>query len=225
MSKVFQVFDTESGRIVSTIKRVAEGVKLAAAALVATNPVVNVTSTDGLWPGMLLTGKGVVPGTTVSSVDTQTSFTMSANASASGTGLFVVGTSYIPYLSDGTVAIKEVHLEHFRDFFDDTTTVGIRSQRLAGPPIEYFYGVKTLKAAVIPGDPAVVFGGPTGADAGATTFIDVFTDNPAFSISDHVAHEPPREQVQKCSFVHFILDDGTLLPVLRMPAYDIVSLS
>jgi hypothetical protein len=225
MAKKFKVYDTETGRVVSIIERVADAVRLAAAVLTNGSAAVTVTSTTGLHPGMLLIGKGIAAGTTVATVDTATTFTMSANATADvgAPGVFILALSYIPYKADGTLEVKEVHLEHYRDLFEDVIDdVGIRLGYINDNAQQAYYtGSKEMKGVVLPGA-MTVFGGPTGNDLGAQTFCNVFTDNPTFSVSDHVKHEPPREQKQKCSFVHFILDDGTLLPVLRMPSYDIV---
>lgn len=225
MAKKYKVYDTESGRVVSIIERVADAVRLAAGVLASGSAEVTVTSTTGLWPGMLLIGKGITPGTKVLTVDSATSFTMTANASATvnAPGVFITALAYVPYKADGTLEVREVHLEHYRDLFEDITAdVGIRDAYTNDNNQQAYYTAsRAMKGAILPGD-CEVFGGPTGATLGATTFCLAFTDDPTFSTSDHVSHTPPREQTQKCSFVHFILDDGTLLPVLRMPAYDIV---
>jgi len=225
MSKKFKVYDTESGRVVSIIERVADAVKLAAGVLTNGSAAVTVESTADLFPGMLLIGKGIAPGTTVLTVDTATTFTMSANATAAvnSPGVFIMALSYIPYKADGTLEVREVHLEHYRDLFEDETVIGIRDDFVNdNGGTSYWRGSKTVKGAILPGDAAVIMGGSTGADLGVTTFCDLFSDAPTFTKSDQRAHVHPREQKQKCSFVHFVLDDGTLLPVLRMPSYDIV---
>ena len=214
MAQIFQVYDTESGRIISTIKRVAAGVKLEAAALTSTNASVTVTSTTGLWPGMLLIGKGITTGTTVASIDTATTFTMSAAATASGTGLFIVAVSYIPYKADGTIETRDVHLEHYRDLFSDSSTIMARSP-------SGLSGLLTSPGAV------TYIADPVLQAAGALFILSdaIVTGTATLTLSDDKAHLAPRAQIETCSFVHFVLDDGALLPVLRKPSYNIVPLS
>lgn len=215
MAQTFQVYDTESGRIISIIKRVAAGVKLTAAELVSTNTSVTVTTTVGLWPGMLLTGKGIAVGTTVASVDTATTFTMSAAATASGTGLFIVAVSYIPYKADGTIDTRDVHLEHYRDLFNDISPVmvGISPADISGanmaPGVVTYVDEPVFQAA--------------GSFGGAFLLSNAIVSGTAkVTLSDDKAHLAPRVQTETCSFVHFVLDDGALLPVVRKPSYNIV---
>lgn len=219
MSKSFKVYDTESGRVVSEIKRVADTVRLEGVGTTSGSASATCTSTDNLWPGMLLVGNGIAVGTTVSSVDSNTAFTLSLPATATNASRFVQALSYIPYKADGTISTKAVYLEHYRDLFEDISPVGIRTSGDGGA--SYYLGTKNMRAAIVPSSP-VVYGAPTGTSLGAIYSLDLY-GTPAFAISDQISHTPPREQSQTCSFVHFILDDGTLLPVLRMPSYDIVS--
>ncbi len=224
MPKKYKVYDTESGRVVSIIERVADAVRLAAGVLTSGSAEVTVTSTTGLWPGMLLIGKGITAGTKVLTVDSATGFTMTANASATvnAPGVFITALAYVPYKADGTLEVREVHLDHYRDLFSslglqghvvDADTGSLTFPKL-GSPLGGPEGV-----GIIP-DPDV----PLEVDSlvGTLSGVAVVKAAPKLVLSDHIAHTPPREQTQKCSFVHFILDDGTLLPVLRMPAYDIV---
>lgn len=229
MARVYRVYDTENGRVVSEIKRVANACQLAGGAITSGSASVTVTDTTGLWPGMLLIGKGITAGTTVLSVDTPTAFTMSAVATATGSPLQIVALSYIPYKADGTIDVREVHLEHYRDLFDTEDELYIRGEyQPEEGGLETARGATTMRGAVIPGDDAEVeaylIPGAGVGDPLVPT-VHVFTDTPSFTTSDEVAHTAPREQIQKCSFVHFILEDGTLLPVLRMPSFDIVPVS
>lgn len=215
MAQTFQVYDTESGRVISTIKRVAAGVKLEAAALVSTNASVTVTSTAGLWPGMLLIGKGITTGTTVASIDTATTFTMSAVATASGTGLYIIAVSYIPYKADGTIETRDVHLEHYRDLFSDSSAV------MAGISPNEISGSLTSPGAVTYIDnPVLQAAGTFGG--GFLISNAIVSGTATLTLSDDKAHLAPRAQIETCSFVHFVLDDGALLPVLRRPSYNIV---
>ncbi len=216
MSQIFQVYDTESGRIVSVIKRVAPGVKLTEATLVSGNATVTASDTVGLWPGMLLTGKGITAGTTVKSVDGETEFTMSAVASASGTGLFIVAVSYIPYKSDNTIDTRDVHLEHYRDLFSDSSPI------LAATTGPVLSGALNSPGAVTYLANPVLEDGGVLADGVLPAFI---SGTATLALSDDKAHLAPRTQIETCSFVHFILDDGALLPVLRKPSFNIVPVS
>ncbi len=219
MAKKYKVYDTESGRVVSLIERVADAVQLAAGATTSGSASVSVTSTTGLWPGMLLIGKGIVAGTKVLSVDTATTFTMDANASATGSPLIIIALSYIPYKADGTLEEKAVHLQHYRDLFNDSTPMVILDG--TGGSAVSAGALDTPGVVLYPTPATTVFNPPDGGSAG-----NINVDGTAeLSVSDDKAHTPPREQEQICSFVHFILDDGTLLPVLRMPSYDIVPVS
>jgi len=217
-SQTFNVYDTESGRIITVIKRIAASVKLEAAALTNASAAVTVTSTAGLWPGMLLIGKGITSGTTVASVDTATTFTMSAAASAAGTGLFIVALSYIPYKSDGTIETRDVHLEHYRDLFNDS------SQVMAGITPDALSGTLLSPGAVTYVDEPVLQ--EAGSFGGAFMLSNAIVSGTAkVTLSDDKAHLAPRSQIETCSFVHFILDDGALLPVLRKPSFNIVPAS
>ncbi|MEI7862463.1 MAG: hypothetical protein WCJ21_07525, partial [Planctomycetota bacterium] len=55
--------------------------------------VTSLTSTSALAPGMLVTGTNILPGTTIKSVDSATQITLSANATATGTGSTLVFTA------------------------------------------------------------------------------------------------------------------------------------
>ena len=215
MAKKFKVFDTESGRIVSIIERVADAVSLASASCSSGAAVVTVTSTTGLWPGMLLVGNGITAGTTVLSVDSATVFTMSANATAAISNQIILARSYIPYKADGTLEVREVHLEHYRDLFNDKTYMDINGA-LPGGGTGNGGHISAAGVLVYPADP--VFEAFSGGTLGNVSVSGTAT----LVLSDDKSHTAPREQTQKCSFVHFILDDGTLLPVLRLPSYDIV---
>lgn len=229
MARVYRVYDTENGRVVSEIKRVANACLLAGGELTSGSASVTVTSTTGLWPGMLLIGKGITTGTTVLSVDTPTAFTMSAVATATGSSLQVVALSYIPYKADGTLEVREVHLEHYRDLFDVEQAINFRTDYVGQEGgIVKARGSQIMKASVIPtGNVAIEgFVTPVTGYTGTTALVArEFADTLDFTVSDVHTHTPPREQTQKCSFVHFILEDGTLLPVLRMPSFDIVPVS
>lgn len=215
MSKSFKVYDTESGRVVSEIKRVADTVRLEGVGTTSGSASATCTSTTNLWPGMLLVGVGIAVGTTVSSVESATAFTLSLVATASNASRFVQALSYIPYKADGTIATKAVYLEHYRDLFTDSNAVSILdSSGISG-------GGSTPPGVVVYPTNVAFLSNPLSGTA--YQIPATITATAAVSISDHLTHTAPREQSQTCSFVHFILDDGTLLPVLRMPAYDIVS--
>lgn len=218
MAQTFQIYDTESGRIISTIKRVAAGVKLESAILNISNALVTVASTAGLWPGMLLIGRGITPGTTVASVDTFNAFTMSAVAANSGTGLFINALSYLPYKADGTIDTRDVHLEHYRDLFSDSSAV------MVGISPSDISGALTSPGAVTYVDGPVF---QTVGTVGAATLLAnaVVHGTAKLTLSDDKAHLAPRTQIETVSFVHFVLDDGALLPVVRKPSYNIVPVS
>lgn len=218
MAQTFQIYDTESGRIISTIKRVAAGVKLESAILNISNALVTVASTAGLWPGMLLIGRGITPGTKVASVDTFNAFTMSAVAADSGTGLFINALSYLPYKADGTIDTRDVHLEHYRDLFSDSSAVmvGISPSGISGantaPGVVTYVDEPVFQAA--------------GSFGGAFLLSNAIVSGTAkVTLSDDKAHLAPRTQIETVSFVHFVLDDGALLPVVRKPSYNIVPVS
>lgn len=215
MPKSFRVYDTASGRVVSTISRVADAQRLAAVAVTNASPTATTTTTASLWPGMLLIGKGIPVGTTVLSVDSTTEFTMSGNATAAGTDLTVIALAFIPYTSAGVIAEKEVHLEHYRDIWSDVTPLFVTDAEGLTVGVLDAPGV-----TVYPDDPDFAV-----ADSASATTKATVTGTATLTLSDDRKHEPPREQVQICSFVHFILDDGTLVPVLRLPSYDIVPTS
>lgn len=216
MAKSFKVYDTDSGRVISIIQRVADAQRLTSAAYTSGQSTVTVTTTASLWPGMLLIAKGVPTGTTVLSVDSATTFTMSGNATATVSAGIIIALAYLPYKADGTVVTKEIHLEHYRDLFseagtpmfitnDDGDTIG----NLVSPGIILYPEEPEFQVATV-----------------ATPEIPVSVKGvAALTMSDDKTHLAPREQIQVCSFVHFILEDGTLLPVLRKPSFDIVPVS
>lgn len=219
-SQTWIVFDTQRNRKAATICHVAPSVVLKGVTL--TNGSATMTFTaltdDKVFPGMLLMGKGIPDGTRVLTVDGDTTLTMSAAASAAGSGLWVMCRSYLPYKEDGTIDTKNVHLEHYRDYVTGTSSMSLVAQRgdyltVVGP------WVSGSGVSIYPDEGTVQV---ESAQATTGNYTPALHGTMKVGISDPVKHIPPREQTQVVSFVHFILDDGNLCPVTRYPGYDIV---
>lgn len=213
-SRTYDITDKESGLLLQRVPNVA-GCRLGGLALTSGSAVGTFSgagnTTEGLWPGMLVVGKGIPANTIVLSIDSETTFTMSENATATVSGIIVVGRGYLP-----EVTTKNINIEHFRDLFDNTVELGVRKQQTPPDGPAYWVGVRQFNGVVLPASPAI-FGADTGADLGATSFCQLFADAPTFGLSDHHTHTPPREQTQKVSFVLFVCDDGALVPIQIFP--------
>lgn len=215
-SRSYSIKDKDSGLLIQTIANVAncrlKGAEVENGEKTVTFSGVGASNTNELWPGMLVVGKGIPANTIVLSIDGESSFTMSNNATADAAGIVIIARGYLP-----EITTKEINIEHFRDLFEDTVQVGIRFSSSVDPePEQYRMSSKTMKGVILPKQP-VLMGGLTGVDVGATTFCDLFADDPEFAVSDHISHEPPRENKQKVSFVLFVCDDGALVPIQLYP--------
>ncbi|WP_395741033.1 hypothetical protein [Prosthecobacter sp.] len=203
-SQTWQVVDEESGRVVETIGCVAASVKLAGVLLTQNNAVVTCAATTGLWPGMVLVGKGITNGTTVATVDTATTFTMSAVATATvnAPGVQVVARSYIPYRFDGTVATVDLNIEPYRDLFGGSTAFSVTAGGNDSPG-----NGNAMEGA------GVYITAPTRGvvNSGGGT-VSVLTGTLNAAVDDRLTHTAPRQQKQTVTVVHFILDDGNVLP-------------
>lgn len=203
-SRTYDITDKESGLLLQRVPNVA-GCRLSGCALEIGSAVGTFSgagnTTEGLWPGMLVVGKGIPANTIVLSIDSETTFTMSENATATVSGIIVVGRGYLP-----EITTKNINIEHYRDLFGDMTemqvkmTGGDKAGELSMPG-----------AGVYMDDP--VF----DAFSGGTTGKVSVKGTAKAALSDNIAHVAPREQTQKVSFVLFVCDDGALVPIQIFP--------
>lgn len=202
---IYDCFDSKSGRIVSTCYNVA-GCRLTGAGLTVASEVVTVASTDALWPGMLVVGKGIPPNTLVLSVDSATTFSMTAVATATVAGGIVVARGYI-----SETVVESLNDGVYRDIFSAVGTVDV----VAGVgALQTKVSVPNVGSTLYIENPVVTQTGVGGANPSA-----VITGDVKASQSDPVSHTAPRPNVVPVSTVYFICTDGAICPAAKYPSY------
>jgi hypothetical protein len=215
---IYDCYNIRGGRLVSTVGNVAAPVRLTGAVLTNGSALVTVDSTANLWPGMLLQGRNIPTGTLVLSVDTATTFTMTANASAAvaAPGVIVVALGY-----DTTVRTGTFNIENYRNLFSGlgsqqgAATASGTAVALGGP--EGYGVILDPTQALTPVKFTSV--DPNNAPVAVSYFL---TGTPKVVVSDHVLGVAPREQTQKVTYVRFICTDGSQVPVQWTPTLHIV---
>lgn len=198
----YEIRDKESGLQLTVVPNVASG-RMAGAELANGSPVVTLSgagnTTEGLWPGMLVVGKGIPADTIVLSIDGSTSFTLSESATATLSGLVLVARGYLP-----EITTKNLNIEHYRDLFGGSTAFdcgGALSRQVSMEGVGFYITTPTFS----------VFDDGFNATQGR------LIGTPNAAVSDNINHTPPREQTQKVSFVLFVCDDGALVPMQVFP--------
>jgi hypothetical protein len=207
----YYVTDFESGRLVTTVGNVCAPVRLTGAVYTDGSAAVTVADTSHLWSGMLLVGKHVAAGTTVLTVDTATTFTMSAPASGAGSGLILLALGYDP-----TPRLEDIRVENYRDLYSGLGShVGLFDDNKHA--YAYMQAPEGYGVYADPGQPITL---ETLTGGGST--VAFLAGQPKVSVSDHVDHVPPRSQTQTITEVRFVCNDGTVVPIRKTPELHIV---
>lgn len=212
MPKTYNVYDTESGRVVSTFKLVADTARLTGGEVTSGSAVLTVASTTNVWPGMRLRGKGIPANTLVLSIDSANTLTMTANATASASGLIVVAHAYID-----VAVLREIHIEHYRDLFGGVSPVTIAGEALSAGSLS------SPGAITYPSNPT--FTVPTGGIQPGLPACIASNSGAEVTLSDNLSHTAPREQVRKETCHYLVCNDGTLLPVPVFPGMHLAQAS
>lgn len=196
MARTYKGYDLDTGRIVAVVGDVSDTVRLDSFATTNGSAAISFTAFASvaavtLFPGMLIKAKGIPSGTTVLSVDSVSTATLSANATATASGLIAFAYGHNP-----AVATVEHAMGTYRDLFSYEQTVQISSGGANA-------GKLTSRGSVVyPTSPTfAAFGGGTTGEASVTA-------TAAVSQSDDISHTAPREYKEKWSLVSFILSDG-----------------
>jgi hypothetical protein len=198
---IYNCYDIESGMVVSTFMNVQDSQRLTGATVTSGSAAVIVASTEQLWPGMRVVGKGIPANTLVLSIDSATGFTMTANGTATNAGLIIIAHAYVD-----VEVVRAIHIEHYRDLFGGSTAYGVTSG-----------GNDTGATGSLEGA-GVYITNPTRATvnngSGTATML---SGTLVAAQSDVVSHTPPRTQTRDVT-VHFLIcKDGTILPVAVFP--------
>lgn len=201
---IYNCFDVDAGRIISTFNNVAAA-RLTGGVLSVGSAAVTVDSTDGLWPGMLVVGKGIPAATVVLSVDSATTFSLSVVATAAVTGGVIVARGYIP-----ATVVATLNVETYRDIFSSTSSFGVVG---GGGSLMSTNSLNSVGSALYITDPTV-----TTVVLGVNS-VPVVSGTVNATQSDQFSHTPPRENVQKIDEVFFVCTDGAICPAVKLPNF------